>query len=172
MPMRLRLLLPLLALVAFASCSDRQEADHLEVARGRIHNAPCGSATAVAGVAGVNPDPHQVYLSDWVVVSVCHLDVLVRDAEARQQPVTLFIEGLDAGVEPSGMDLERGTLTFVLDRSEQNKGIWRQYLYDPLFDPYATMRVSVGIRGERPLPRADGANMTLKLKKLWVERSN
>lgn len=170
MPMRLRFLLPLLALVTFASCSDRQEADQLGAARRRIHNAPCGLATAVAGVAGVNADPHQVYLTDWVVISVCHLDVLLHDAEAQQQPIMLFIEGLDAGLEPSGMDLESGTLTFVLDRSEQNKEIWRQFLYDPLFDPYAAMRVSVGVRGGRPLPRADGANMTLKLKKLWVDR--
>jgi hypothetical protein len=168
--MRLRFLVPLLALVTFVACSDRQEADQLGAARHRIHNAPCGSATAVAGVAGVNPDPHQVYLGDWVVISVCNLDVLVHDAEAQQQPITLFIEGLDAGLEPSGMDLESGTLTFVLDRSERNKEIWRQFLYDPLFDPYATMRVSVGVRGGRPLPRADGANMTLKLKKLWVDR--
>lgn len=167
--MRLRLLLPLLVILTVASCSDRQEADQLGAARGRIHNAPCGSAVAVAGVAGVNPDPHQVYLSDWAVISVCHADVLLQDAQARQQPITLFIEGLDAGVEPSGMDLERGMLTFVLERNEQNKGIWRQFLYDPLFDPYVTMRVSVGIRGERPLPRADGANMTLRLKKLWVD---
>jgi hypothetical protein len=170
MSMRLRLVLPLLTLLTFASCTDRQEADQLGAARGRIRNAPCGSAVAVAGVAGVNhPDPHQVYLSDWVVISVCHADVLLHDAEARQQPITLFIEGLDAGVEPSGMDLESGMLTFVLDRSEQNKGIWRPFLYDPLFDPYVTMRVSVGIHGERPLSRADGANMTLRLKKLWVD---
>jgi hypothetical protein len=169
MPMRLRFLVPLLLLLAFAACSDRQEADQLGAARRRIHVAPCGTATAVAGVAGVNADPRQVYLGDWIIVSVCHLDVLLHDAEAQQQPITLFIEGLDAGVEPSGMDLESGTLTFVLDRSEQNKGIWRQFLYDPLFDPYATMRVSVGIHGVRPLPRADGANMALRLKKLYLD---
>src|SRR5258708_3383263 len=114
--MRLRVLGLLLALVTFASCSNRQEADQLGAARRRLHNAPGGSATAVASVSGVNDDPHQVYLGDWVVVSVCHLDVLLHDAEAQQQPTTLFIEGLDAGVEPSGMDLESGTLTFVLDR--------------------------------------------------------
>jgi len=169
MPMRLRFLIPLLALFIVVSCSDRQEVDQLGAARRRIHNAPCGSAMAVTGVAGVNTDPHQVYLSDWVVISVCHLDVLLHDAEAQQQPITLFIEGLDAGVEPSGMDLESGKLTFILDRSEKNKEIWRQFLYDPLFDPYAAMRVSAGVRGGRPLPRADGANMTLKLKKLWVD---
>jgi hypothetical protein len=168
--MRLRLLSLLLALVAFASCSDRQDADQLGVARRRIHIAPCGPAAAVAGVAGVNKaDPRQVYLGDWIVVSVCHLDALVHDADAQQQPITLFIEGLDSGNEPAGIDLESGTLTFVLDRNERNKGIWSQFLYDPLFEPYVTMRVSAGVRGSRPLPRADGANMALRLKKLWVD---
>jgi hypothetical protein len=168
MSMRLRFFC-LFALVAFASCSDRQEADSLVAARRNMHNAPCGPGTAVTGVAGVNPDPHQVYLGDWVVVSVCHLDTLLHDAEAQQQPLTLFIEGLDAGVEPSGLDLESGMLTFILDRNGKNKDIWRQFLYNPLFDSYATMRVSVGVRGGRPLPRADAANMALRLKKLWVD---
>jgi hypothetical protein len=165
--MRLRFLCPLLALFILAACSDRQ--DQLGAARKRIHGALCGPATAVAGVVGVNADPRQVYLGDWVVISVCHLDALVHDAEAQQQPIALFIEGLDASVEPSGMDLESGTLTFVLDRNQKNKEIWRQYLYNPLFDPDATMRISVGVRGARPLPRADGANMTLRLTKLYVD---
>ncbi len=169
MPARLRILGLILMLAAFASCFDRQEADQLGAARRRIKPASCGSETAVAGVAGVNEDPHQVYLTDWIVVSVCHLDVLLHEAEAQQQPITLFIEGLDSGLEPSGMDLESGTLTFILDRTEKNKAIWLQFLYDPLFDPYAAMRVSVGIHGDRPLRRADGANMTLKLKKLYVD---
>jgi hypothetical protein len=170
MTTRLRILGLILVLVALASCSNRQEEDQIGKARRRIKPVPCGSGTAVAGVAGVNPDdPRQVYLEDWVVVSVCHLDALVHDAEAQQQPITLFIEGLDAGLEPAGMDLESGTLTFTLDRTEKNKGIWRQFLYDPLFDPTATMRVSVGVRGDRPLRRADGANMALLLKKVYFD---
>ncbi|MGH9420902.1 MAG: hypothetical protein ACRD3J_13080 [Thermoanaerobaculia bacterium] len=167
--MRLRLLCALLAIGVFAACSDRQEADQLDMARKRIHSAPCGSTTAVAGVAGVNADPRQVYLGDWIVVSVCHLDALVHDAEAQQQTITLFIEGLDSDVQPSGIDLDSGKLTFSLDRNQQNKEIWRQYLYNPLFDPDATLRVSVGLHGGRPLPRADGANMALRLKKLYVD---
>jgi hypothetical protein len=165
--MRIRYLALLLLLAA--GCTERQEADQLGAARKHLHSAPCGAATAVAGAAGVNPDPHQVYLGDWVVVSVCHLDALVRDAEAQQQAITLFIEGLDTGVEPSGIDIQNGTLTFTLDRNAKNKEIWRQFLYDPLFDPDATMRISVGIRGDRPLPRAAGANMSLRLKKMYVD---
>src|SRR5258707_547912 len=109
--MRLRLLCALLAIGVLAACTDRQEADQLGLARKRIHIAPCGSATSVDGVAGVNPDPRQVYLGDWIVISVCHLDALVKDADAQQQPITLFIEGLDTGVEPSGIDLDTGKLT-------------------------------------------------------------
>ena len=139
------------------------------MARKRLHRAPCGATTAVAGAAGVNEDPRQVYLGDWVVVSVCHLDALVRDAEAQQQSITLYIEGLDTGVEPSGIDIETGTLTFVLDRNAKNKEIWRQFLYNPLFDHDATLRISVGIAGDRPLPRTAGANMSLRLKKIYVD---
>jgi hypothetical protein len=170
MSTRLRILGLILVLVAFASCSDRQEEDQIGKARRAIKPAPCGSGMAVAGVASVHDDPRQVYLEDWVVVSVCHLDALVHDAEAQQQPITLFIEGLDAGLEPAGMDLESGTLTFTLDRTEKNKAIWHQFLYDPLFDPTATMLVSVGVRGDRPLRRADGANMSLVLTKVYIDR--
>jgi hypothetical protein len=169
--MRTRGLLFLFALLLFAACN-HQEVDELAKARKHIHVAPCGSGPAVAGVAGVYDDPRQVYLGDWIVVSVCHLDTLVHDTEAQQQPITLFIEGLDSGNEPSGMDLDSGTLTFILDRTEKNKEIWRQFLYAPLFDPYATMRVSVGIRGERPLRRVEGANMALHLKKLYLDSWN
>jgi hypothetical protein len=166
--MRLRLLYPLLALLVFGAC-ERQEVDQLDLARKQLKSAPCGSAVAVAGAAGVHDNPRQVYLGDWVVVSVCNLDVLEHDAQAQQQVITLFVEGLDTGVEPSGIDLESGTLTFELTRNATNKQIWRQFLYNPFFDPEATMRVSVGIRGGRPVPRTDGANMSLRLKKLWVD---
>jgi hypothetical protein len=164
--MRIRSLALLLLLAA--ACTERQEVDQLGAARKRLSSAPCGAATAVAGAAGVNPNPREVYLGDWVVVSVCHLDALVRDAEAQQQSITLYIEGLDTGVEPSGIDIESGTLTFELTRDAKNKHIWRQFLYDPLFDPDATMRISAGIHGDRPLPRAAGANMSLRLKKMNV----
>src|SRR5260221_12895618 len=95
--------------------------------------------------------------------------MLERDGEAEEPSITLYIEGLDAGVEPSGIDIQNGTLTFVLDRNAHNKEIWRQFLYDPLFDPDATMRISVGVRGDRALPRAAGANLSLRLKKLYVD---
>ena len=163
------LLVASIALLACFACSDRTEIGHLSNARRHIRNAPCGASPAVTGVAGANSDPQQVYLGDWVLVSVCHLDELEKKSEAAQQPITLFIEGIDTENEPSGMDLESGTLTFILDRNPKNKKTWSQFLYDPLFDPYSRMRVSVGLHGDRPLPRAEGANLTLQLKKLYVD---
>jgi hypothetical protein len=168
-------LVVLAALVAFAAiasagCTDRADTDQLSEAREHLHGVPCGPLPAVAGVAGVNVDRRQVYLGDWIVVSVCHLDELTHNAEAEQQPITLFIEGIDSGNQPTGIDFDTGTITFVLDRNAQNKELWRQFLYDPLFDPYAVLRVSLGIRGGRPLVRAEGANLTLRLKKLFIDR--
>jgi hypothetical protein len=128
-----------------ASCAERQEIDHLGTARKNLHIAPCSSDVAVTGVAGVNEDPRLVYLGDWIVVSVCHLDELIKNAEAQQQPITLFIEGVDTENASVGVDRESGTLTFILDRNNANKELWRQFLYNPLFDPHATMRISVYI---------------------------
>jgi len=165
MTRRISLLVASIAIVACFGCTDVLQ---LRLARRNLKTVPCVTA-AVNGVAGVNDDPHMVYLGDWVLVSVCHLDELVKKSEAAQQPITLFIEGLDSGNEPCGIDLEQGTLTFILDRNAKNKELWRQFLYDPLFDPYSTIRVSVGVRGDRPLPRAEGANLALRLKKLYVD---
>ena len=158
----------LLALFFFAGCAGT-DTDHLAKARKRVQPAPCGSSPAVAGVAGVNDDPRQLYLGDWVVVSVCNLRTLLDAADAAQAPITLFVEGLDTGNAPVGVDLESGTLTFVLDRTEDNRQLWRPFLYDPLFDPKVSVHLSVGIRGERPLPRVPGANLTILIRKLYVD---
>lgn len=157
------------AALAVGGCVNQSDSDSLTTARRNLRAVPCGPASAIAGVAGVNPQPHQVYLTDWIVVAVCHLDALVKTAEAQQQPITLFIEGLDSGNQPTGIDLDSGVLTFVLDRNEDNKKLWQPLLYNPLFDPTTTMRVSVGIRGDRPLPRAAGANLTLVLDKVYTD---
>jgi hypothetical protein len=145
------------------------DTDEPSRARRRLHPAPCGNDPGVAAVASVHPDPHRVYLGDWVVISVCHLEQLVKAAEAGQAPITLFVEGIDTGDEASGIDLESGTLTFELARNEKNQKLWRPFLYDPLFDPEDAVRLSVGIRGERAIPRVPGANLTVHLRKIWVD---
>ena len=156
----------LLLLMAFSGAADT---DQLSRARQRLRPAPCGAEPAVNAVAGVNANPRQVYVGDWLVVSVCHLDAFFASAEAAQAPITLFVEGRDTGNEPVGVDLESGTLTFVLDRTDANRDLWRPFLYDPLFDPEVSMRVSVGIHGERPLPRVPGSNMEIRVRKVYVD---
>ncbi|MCU1231649.1 MAG: hypothetical protein JWO97_4533 [Acidobacteria bacterium] len=152
-----------------AACGGDGDSDQLSAARHHLRSAPCGNSPAVTGVAGVNTDPHQVFLGDWIIVSVCHLDQVLKAADAAQAPITLFIEGIDSGNEPVGVDVESGTITFVLDRTPQNRKLWTPFLYNPLFDPEVAMHLSVGIRGERPLPRAPGANLTVRLKKIYVD---
>jgi hypothetical protein len=156
----------LLLLTAFGSAADTDQLSH---ARRRLRPAPCGASAAVSAVAGVNAHPRQVYVGDWLIVSVCHLDTFYASAQAAQAPITLFIEGRDTGNEPVGVDPESGTLTFVLDRTDANRDLWRPFLYDPLFDPEVTMRVSVGIRGERPLPRVPRSNMEIRVRKIYVD---
>ena len=156
-------------LILLWTASIYADTDQLSLARSRIRNARCGPAPAIAAVAGVNPHARQFYVGDWLLVSVCHLDKLLDAADAAQAPVTLYVEGLDTGNQPVGIDRDSGTLTFVLDRNEKNRDLWRPFLYAPLFDPEVSMRVSVGIRGERPLSRVPGSNLKITVQKLYVD---
>ena len=130
---------------------------------------PCGNEPAVTGVATVNADPHQVYLGDWVVISVCDLQKLVDTSSAAQSSITLYVEGMDTFNEPVGVDLQAGTLTFVLERNQKNRNLWKPYLYDPLFDEEVSLRLSVGVRGEHPLPKTPNSNLTVRLHKIYVD---
>lgn len=160
----------LIALVlALTACMSLGDSDQLSVARSRLHPVACDKEVAVSAVAGVNADSHLVYLGDWVLVSVCRLDELLKTADAAQAPITLFMEGMDTANAAVGIDAESGTLIFTLDRTGENRDLWRPFLYDPLFDRDVSIRVSVGVRGERPLPRAPGANLTLQLRKIYVD---
>ena len=156
-------------LLAVSACSNAADINHLSAARRRLRPAACGNEVAITAVAGVNPDPHMFCVGDWIVVSVCHLRQLMDSADAAQAPVTLFVEGIDTGNEPLGVDLDSGTMTFALDRNAKNRELWRPFLYDPLFDPEVSMRVSVGVRGGRPIPRAPGANLTIRVRKFYVD---
>jgi hypothetical protein len=158
-----------LSLFTLTRCGTRNDTDELAAARRNLHPAKCGSTPTVCAVASVHGDPRHTYVGDWLMISVCHLDELVKSADAAQSPVTLFIEGKDTGNEPTGIDLESGTLTFILDRSVKNRDLWQPFLYDPLFDPEVSLHMSVGIRGERPLPRVPTANMVMRLQKLYVD---
>jgi hypothetical protein len=158
------------ALLLAGACAHEQDADELSIARRQLRVVPCGAEPAVAGVAGVYASaPHADYLGDWVIVSVCHLDTLVKQAEAEQQPLALFINGQDFDNAPSGIDFESGQVTFILGRNARNKDQWHPLLYNPLFDPTISIHVSAGIHGGRPVPRAPGANTTIVLSKLYTD---
>lgn len=159
-------LIVILLLMASGAAAD---IDQLAAANRHLRAAPCGNDLAVSAVSGVNADPHQVYVNDWVIISVCRLDELLKAAEAQQTPVTLFIEGKDSGNEPAGIDPESGRLTFALARNEKNRELWRPFLYDPLFDPEVTLRLSVGVHGERAVPRAPGANLSVRVRKIYMD---
>ena len=152
-----------------AGCAHEEDSDALAQARRNLKIAPCGSAPAIAGVAGVNANPRAVYLGDWVVVSICNMQTLMKQAEAEQQPLTLYIEGLDSGDEPTGIDYDAGVATFILDRNQKNNALWKPLLYNPLFDSTVTVRLSAGIHGDRPLPKAPGANATVVLQKIYFD---
>ncbi len=128
--------------------------------------APCGKTPAVAGA-----QPRVVHLGDYVYVSVCHLKDFMNEAEAREQKVTLYINGIDTFNEATGIYDDTGALQFVLDRTDKNKDLWRRQLYNPLFEPTDTMTIGVGKGGDRPLPRVPGANTRVTLNKLWVDWS-
>lgn len=160
-----------LALLVAAAC-EQQDADELTIARRQLRIVPCGAEPSIAGVAGVHPpDPRAAFLGDWIVVSVCHLDVLMKQAEAAQEPLSLFIQGKDFECQSSGIDFDSGQVTFILGRNVHNKDYWHPLLYNPLFDPTISLHVSAGVHGSRPLPRAPGANTTIVLTKLYTDWS-
>ena len=132
--------------------------------------APCGSDQAVNGVStpGANP-PRIFYLNDYLTVHVCHLNEFLAEAERQQQPVTLYLNGVDTKNLPVAVNREEQTITFTADRNDENKALWRNWLYDPISARHEELRVSVGRGGERPLPRVEGSNMKVLLDKIYVD---
>lgn len=110
-----------------------------------------------------------MYLGDWLLISVCQFDELLKESEAQQKPIHLYVQGIDTGNEAKGIDIDRGILTFILERNETNENLWQPLLYNPLGDRHTDMHVSVGLKGSQPLPQAAGANLHLQLVKLYVD---
>jgi hypothetical protein len=160
-------------LLAAVGCGNRADIDQLRQGRLNLRNRilPGGKDAAVAGVAGVNKEaPDLVYLEDWVIIAVNRLDNFLDDAKGK--PVTLYIEGIDTGVEPSGIDRDHGLLTFVLHRDakdEKTKDLWHGLLYGPLSSPTTSMNVSTGVKGDKPLPHLKGAPTVLQLHKIYTD---
>jgi hypothetical protein len=176
--MLIRRLLPAVALFALlttlSACSNRTDTDSLAKGHESIHlrKIPCDPAAtlpSVNGAAGVHHDPDTVYIEDWVLISVCRFDTLAAEAEKAQKPISLYVQGLDSGLTPTGIDYDNGILTFTLYRNEKNKEIFRGLLYGPLDHPSTSMALSAGVAEGRPLPRAPKAPTILRLHKLYVD---
>ncbi len=132
--------------------------------------APCGAEQAVAGVTTPAANPPRVfYLSDYLTVHVCHLNDFLAEAERQQQTVTLYLDGVDTKNFPVAVNREEGSITFVADRNDANKQLWRNWLYDPLQESRQELRVSIGRGGDRPLPRVPSANTKVHLHKIYVD---
>ena len=132
--------------------------------------APCGADQAVRGVTTPHENPPRTfYLTDYLTIYVCHLNEFLAESERQQQPVTLYLNGVDTKNPPVAVNREEGTITFIADRNDENKALWRSWLYDPISERHQELRVSVGRGGERPLPRVDGANMKVLLDKVYVD---
>lgn len=132
--------------------------------------APCGATPAVRGVSTPPENrPRTFYLTDYLTVHVCHLNDFLAEAERQQHDVTLYLDGVDTKNLPVGVNREEESITFVADRNDANKHLWRNWLYDPISARREELRVSVGRGGERPLPRVDGANMKVELDKVYVD---
>jgi len=132
--------------------------------------APCESAQAVAGIGSPPENPRRtVYLGDYATVWVCHADAFLAEAEAREEKVTLYVNGVDTHNEPVAVDDATGAIRFVLDRNEENKKLWSLLLYSPLLYPEEEIVLGIGKGGDRPLPRVKGANTRLTFRKLWID---
>src|SRR5687767_12632376 len=132
--------------------------------------APCGAEQAVSGVTTPAANPPRIfYLTDYLTVHVCHLNDFLAEAERQQQNVTLYLDGVDTNNLPVAVNREDGSITFVADRNDVNKQLWRNWLYDPLHEPRQELRVSIGRGGDRPLPRVQGANTKVLLDKVYVD---
>ena len=119
---------------AFVRASEVEAHDRAHLRRLRVE---LENVTAVhqRAMARHPQDPRAAFLGDWIVISVCHLDVLMKQAEAAQEPLALFVQGNDFGRTPAGIDFDNGQVTFPLARTTHNKDYWHPFLYNPLFDP-------------------------------------
>jgi hypothetical protein len=131
---------------------------------------PCGEAPAVRAVAVVE-DGRTVppaYLNDRIAVDVCGLAALQQRATDAQQGLSLFVNGIDAGLPPVAIDRDAQRLVFVLQRTPGNEALWKPVLGNPFTERTTTLQLSVGIAGGEPLGGIDAKARAMPFKKLWV----
>lgn len=133
---------------------------------------PCtGNVPSIRGVQTVQDNPPRtVYLNDYVIVVLCGMQEFVGEARRQDKPITLYIDYLDAGIEPMGIDPATGAIAFVFDRNEQNTDLLRDRLYDPIFESRQELRLSVARKGEPPLQLAPNASNAVILDKIYVDK--
>lgn len=126
------------------------------------------------------PHAHgRVHLGDEVQVGVSGYEGLRKSAAARQKPITLWLNGLDAKLERIGEGMfaeakppmtaaervDARVLTFRLTRTNDNKDLWRNLLRDPFGEPTEKLALSVGVSDDVPLLLADAVSGGLTLEK-------
>lgn len=139
--------------------------------------AACGEQPAVyavsAGSDSISGKPSPglpvAFINDYVEIGVCHLDAFVASAQAREQDVTLHVNGLDFGLKPVAIDFDRGRIRFTLDLTPQNKPLWKPLLYNPFVARHEILRVGVGTPNSPPLPKLTHARTEIRFNKLWVD---
>jgi hypothetical protein len=153
-----------LGLMAFLFLGDAAHA-----AKPLLPRQLCGATHEVAEVVTPKENPARTaYLGDWVTIYICHEDTLALEAAKEQKDITLYVNGIDTGVLAQKSDAVAGTMTFPLDRNEKNKDIWAPILYDPLFQRREEIAISVGLHGDRPLPRLATSNMKIVFDKIYL----
>lgn len=133
---------------------------------------PCapGGAPSIRGVLTADRNaPRTIYLNDYVTIVLCGMNEFVGEARRQDKPITLYIDYLDSGIEPIGMDERNGGIAFVFDRNEKNQALLRDRLYDPFFRRLQGMRLSVARKGETPLSVAPNADNSVIFDKIFVD---
>lgn len=134
------------------------------------------SSSRIAAVQGPRANG-TVHLGDEITVTITGYPALKSAADARQKPVTLWLDGIDSQLEPTGefivmrngkADPSSRTLRFPLTRTSENNELWRNLLHDPFGERTEKMAVSAGVSGDLPLLLADNVNGQLTLEKTFI----
>jgi hypothetical protein len=134
---------------------------------------PAPGAEAQVGFVRRIPDGRRIprnaiRLGDTLEMTVCNLAQLDTErSKQKKAELTLFINGVDAGIQPEGKDLQGGRLRFHLERNGSNAALWRGLFRDPFRRVLPDVRFSVGVPGEVPLKLTESV-ATMKLSRLRI----
>lgn len=162
----------LLALALLLACAQLRSSPPVPTVSNEvlIKMPPCsGNTPAIRGVQTAEGNaPRTIYLNDYVTIVMCGMREYVAEARRQGKPMTLYIDYLDSGIEPIGMDERAGAIAFVFDRNETNTALIRDRLYDPFFQRRQEMRLSVARKGELPLSIAPKASNIVVFDKVYL----